>query len=217
VYGSGILRRPTSTRMTSFRRFSRRAWRQTSSSPVATSFIRRETPICNLFATMLEHAGVRPEHVGDSTGLPAGALVELIDNAAEFPSAGPSQSGLSTSRRWTGLTQALALGMLYGPAAEARVARRVSVCHRLRVAGGDSTAILSAGFFTPGPLRNANQVLSDRVRGDRPASLPNPAMVRSAVEGKYETIDSARCMIRRWPEAVIRNGVHLQRGGQRSF
>jgi hypothetical protein len=28
----------------------------------------RETPVTNLFATMLEHAGVRPDHVGDSTG-----------------------------------------------------------------------------------------------------------------------------------------------------
>jgi hypothetical protein len=28
----------------------------------------RETPVTNLFATMLEYAGVRPDHVGDSTG-----------------------------------------------------------------------------------------------------------------------------------------------------
>ena len=28
----------------------------------------RETPVTNLFATMIQHAGVRPEHVGDSTG-----------------------------------------------------------------------------------------------------------------------------------------------------
>jgi hypothetical protein len=28
----------------------------------------RETPVTNLFATMLEFAGVRPDHVGDSTG-----------------------------------------------------------------------------------------------------------------------------------------------------
>jgi hypothetical protein len=32
----------------------------------------RETPVANLFATMLEHVGVRPEHVGDSTGRLAG-------------------------------------------------------------------------------------------------------------------------------------------------
>jgi hypothetical protein len=32
----------------------------------------RETPVANLFATMLERAGVRPEHVGDSTGRLAG-------------------------------------------------------------------------------------------------------------------------------------------------
>ena len=32
----------------------------------------RETPVANLFASMLEQVGVRPEHVGDSTGrLPA--------------------------------------------------------------------------------------------------------------------------------------------------
>jgi hypothetical protein len=28
----------------------------------------RETPVCNLFATMIERVGVDPEHVGDSTG-----------------------------------------------------------------------------------------------------------------------------------------------------
>lgn len=28
----------------------------------------RETPVCNLFATMLERVGVNPEHIGDSTG-----------------------------------------------------------------------------------------------------------------------------------------------------
>ncbi len=32
----------------------------------------RETPVCNLFATMAERMGVRPEHVGDSTGRLAG-------------------------------------------------------------------------------------------------------------------------------------------------
>ena len=32
----------------------------------------RETPVCNLFATMLEAMDVRPEHVGDSTGRLAG-------------------------------------------------------------------------------------------------------------------------------------------------
>jgi hypothetical protein len=32
----------------------------------------RETPVANLFATMLDRVGVRPEHVGDSTGELAG-------------------------------------------------------------------------------------------------------------------------------------------------
>ena len=32
----------------------------------------RETPVANLFATMLERAGVRPDHLGDSTGRLAG-------------------------------------------------------------------------------------------------------------------------------------------------
>ena len=32
----------------------------------------RETPVANLFATMVERVGVRPEHVGDSTGRLAG-------------------------------------------------------------------------------------------------------------------------------------------------
>ena len=32
----------------------------------------RETPVANLFATMLEQMDVHPEHVGDSTGRLAG-------------------------------------------------------------------------------------------------------------------------------------------------
>ncbi len=32
----------------------------------------RETPVCNLFASMAENMGVRPEHLGDSTGRLAG-------------------------------------------------------------------------------------------------------------------------------------------------
>jgi hypothetical protein len=32
----------------------------------------RETPVANLFATMIERMGVRAEHVGDSTGRLAG-------------------------------------------------------------------------------------------------------------------------------------------------
>ena len=32
----------------------------------------RETPITNLFATMVERVGVPPEHIGDSTGRLAG-------------------------------------------------------------------------------------------------------------------------------------------------
>jgi len=35
----------------------------------------RETPVGNLFATMIERIGVRPEHVGDSTGRLAGLSV----------------------------------------------------------------------------------------------------------------------------------------------
>ena len=37
-------------------------------SPGRHIIYQRETPVCNLFATMIERAGVRPEHVGDSTG-----------------------------------------------------------------------------------------------------------------------------------------------------
>ena len=37
-------------------------------SPGRHIIYQRETPVANLFATMLERIGVRPEHVGDSTG-----------------------------------------------------------------------------------------------------------------------------------------------------
>jgi hypothetical protein len=37
-------------------------------SPGRHLIYQRETPVANLFAAMLERIGVRPEHVGDSTG-----------------------------------------------------------------------------------------------------------------------------------------------------
>jgi hypothetical protein len=41
-------------------------------SPGRHIVYQRETPVCNLFATMIERVGVRAEHVGDSTGRLAG-------------------------------------------------------------------------------------------------------------------------------------------------
>jgi hypothetical protein len=41
-------------------------------SPGRHIVYQRETPVCNLFATMAERMGVTPEHLGDSTGRLAG-------------------------------------------------------------------------------------------------------------------------------------------------
>lgn len=41
-------------------------------SPGRHIIYQRETPVCNLFATMIERVGVRAEHVGDATGQLAG-------------------------------------------------------------------------------------------------------------------------------------------------
>jgi hypothetical protein len=41
-------------------------------SPGRHLIYQRETPVTNLFATMIERVGVRGEHVGDSTGRLAG-------------------------------------------------------------------------------------------------------------------------------------------------
>jgi hypothetical protein len=41
-------------------------------SPGRHIIYQRETPVANLFATMLERLDVRPEHLGDSTGRLAG-------------------------------------------------------------------------------------------------------------------------------------------------
>jgi hypothetical protein len=41
-------------------------------SPGRHIIYQRETPVTNLFATMLGHVGVRPDHIGDSTGQLAG-------------------------------------------------------------------------------------------------------------------------------------------------
>ena len=38
-------------------------------SPGRHIIYQRETPVANLFASMIERVGVRPEHVGDSTGM----------------------------------------------------------------------------------------------------------------------------------------------------
>ncbi len=40
---------------------------------------RRETPMCNLFLTMMDRMGVHMEHFGDSTGRLAGLDMEGLD------------------------------------------------------------------------------------------------------------------------------------------
>jgi hypothetical protein len=40
---------------------------------------RRETPMCNLFLTMMDRMGVPTEHFGDSTGRLAGLDMDGLD------------------------------------------------------------------------------------------------------------------------------------------
>ncbi len=46
----------------------------------------RETPVCNLFATMAEHMGAGAQHFGDSTGQLQGTVAELISCRASSTS-----------------------------------------------------------------------------------------------------------------------------------
>lgn len=97
---------------------------------------------------------------------------------------------------------ALALGMLY--ALESRGECRMgSVCVEGSGLGAATFCDIVYRFYTPGSPKNANEVLPT---GLAISSLPDPPMVKPAVEGAYaRTIRKAADTS--LAEAVIRNGV----------
>jgi purine nucleosidase len=106
---------------------------------------------------------------------------------------------------------ALALALLYGFQGK-RESRMASVCVNGAGLGAAVFCDLVQRFYTPGPMRNANQVLMPGLAADGP--LPSdPVLVTAAVERKNEKGEPQYVRsIRRvgdtsLPEAVIRNGV----------
>jgi hypothetical protein len=105
----------------------------------------------------------------------------------------------------------LALALLYGLQSK-RESRIGSVCIN---GSGLSAAIfcdLVQRFYTPGPVRNANQVLMPGLAADRPLP-PDPPMFSAPLERKNDKGEPAyarsikRVSDTSLPEAVIRNGV----------
>jgi len=97
-----------------------------------------------------------------------------------------------------------ALAMLYG-----FQGRRESRIGSVSVNGAGLGAAIFCDimqrFYTPGPVRNANQILMPGLAADVP--LPaDSAMIKAAVDGKY-TRSIKRVSDTSLPEAVIRNGV----------
>jgi hypothetical protein len=106
---------------------------------------------------------------------------------------------------------ALALALLYGFQGK-RDSRIAAVSINGAGLGAAIFCDLVQRFYTPGPLRNGNQVLMPGLAVDGP--LPaDPAMIRTAIDRKDEKGDATYVRsIRRigdtsLPEAVIRNGV----------
>jgi hypothetical protein len=106
---------------------------------------------------------------------------------------------------------ALALALLYGFQGK-RESRMASVSVNGAGLGAAIFCDLVQRFYTPGPLRNGNQVLMPGLAADGP--LPeDPVMVKAVVERKNDKGDPQYVRsVRRvadtsLPEAVIRNGV----------
>jgi hypothetical protein len=100
---------------------------------------------------------------------------------------------------------ALALAMLYGYQGK-RESRMGSVCVNGAGLGAAIFCDIVQRFYTPGPVRNANQVLMPGLAADVPLP-PDPAMVRTAVARKEYARTVQRVTDTSLPEAVIRNGV----------
>ena len=100
---------------------------------------------------------------------------------------------------------ALALALLYGFQGK-RESRIGSICVSGAGLGAAIFCDIVQRFYTPGPVRNANQVLMPGLAADGP--LPaDPVMVTAAVARKEYPRSIQRVSDTSLPEAVIRNGV----------
>jgi hypothetical protein len=98
----------------------------------------------------------------------------------------------------------LALALLYGFQGK-RESRIGSVSVNGAGLGAAIFCDIVQRFYTPGPERNANQVLMPGLAADGPMP-PDSAMVKAVVEAKYPR-SIKRVSDTSLPEAVIRNGV----------
>ena len=95
--------------------------RQLSSRPDAASLVRRETPMCNLFLTMMDRMGVHMDRFGDSTGRlqRAGSGVDPCHSAA----AAKPPAGAFFDTDFSTIDSVLAVALLYGLAGQERLPR----------------------------------------------------------------------------------------------
>jgi hypothetical protein len=100
---------------------------------------------------------------------------------------------------------ALALALLYGFQGK-RDSRMASVSVNGAGLGAAIFCDIVQRFYTPGPLRNGNQVLMPGFAADGPRPA-DPAMVIPAVDRKEYARSITRVADTSLPEAVIRNGI----------
>src|SRR3954470_1378190 len=120
------------------------------------------------------------------------------------PFGGPQPIGVVYNTSMSRPDAALALAELYGMQGK-REARIGSVCVN---GAGLNTAIfcdIVGKFYTPGPPRNANQVLPVGLAAVDPLP-PDPPMVKTAVAGSYDRT-VRKLSGTSLAEAVLRNGV----------
>ena len=100
---------------------------------------------------------------------------------------------------------AVALALLYGFQGK-REARIGAVTINGAGLGAAIFCDIVQRFYTPGPLRNANQTLLPGLAASAPLP-PDPPLVKTAVEHKEYARSIQRISDTSLPEAVIRNGV----------
>ena len=169
----------------------------------------RETPVANLFATMIERVGVRPEHVGDSTGRLRRTLAEL-GAMPQNPFGGPQPLGVVYNTSMSRPDAALALAELYAFQGKREARIGVGVRRRRGAEHGDLLRHRRAILYAR-PAAQCATVLPVGLAAVDPLP-PDPPMVRPRVErktheGAPQYTNDSPVADTSLAEAVLRNGV----------
>ena len=116
----------------------------------------RETPVANLFATMIERVGVRAEHVGDSTGRLAGLSSARAGNARSISRQTTARRHLQHFDEPAGLRAGSGRTLGFQGKRESRMGSVCVVGSGLR--RGDLLRHRGRVSISPVRVRNANQV-----------------------------------------------------------